>query len=986
MASLFQARHVATESQELQRLLRIRWTAAIGFIACSIGLLAWLTAPPARATVIRRAESLLHDRKAKEALDVLMPLLNRIPADGDACQLAGEANVRLRQFDGALRWFGAVPPDHPLRAAACLKGADILLLQRHQLSPAEAFLREALSLRPDHPAAEGYLAGLYGMCGLTSLTSGLRSHRLTSGQFAEVDLLLLALGETAAENAGALQQYIRTSPDDPLTQIAHGRQAWLRHDLPEARHLYSVGLSQRPDLIDAQAQLGRILFDQSDAAAFLAWHAGLSPTAEEHPDVWVLRGDWSWRDQDLAGGVRCYQEAARRDPAHRRAHYQLGQALLALGETSLAQRCQRRNADLQDLLIAAKQWSLDHRPAGALRAAEAAARCGHPWEAWGWTEVARRGDSKLASPRVARPATGSPRFLETALRAPRFDVSRFPMPRWMQHGDAATAKPDTVVQSDTAGIQFTDDSVRTGLKFQYVSGDDIPGPGKRMFQFTGGGVGALDYDRDGWADLYFTQGGRWPVPEENPPIDILFRNLLGESFRDVSRAAGLHEADYSQGLTVADFNSDGFPDLFIANVNGNRLFRNAGDGTFQEVTDAAAVKGKGWATSAVGADFNGDGLADLFVVNYVQGPGLLERICQQANGTPRACTPYEFEAADDQLLLNLGDGRFQDVTAQSGVLAPGGKGLGVVAGRFEQGKGLDLFVANDTTANFFLQNRSSPGAIPKFEESAVYSGLAFDGEGRSQACMGIAADDADGNGLLDLFVTNYYNESNTLYLQQPTATFTDATVASGLREASLKQLGFGAQFFDADLDGWPDLVVTNGHIDDETSLGNPHQMPTQVFRNLGKGRFVEVPAAQLGEWFQGRYLGRGLARLDWNRDGRDDFAVSLMDTPSALLTNQSVPRGQFLTLQLVGTQSARDPIGAIVRVQTKERSILKQLTAGDGFQASNEQQLLFGVGAAGLVDITIHWPSGRTQTYPRIASGTRWVAIEGKTELVGLNP
>lgn len=979
---------IATERKQSQRALRLRWILLAASVVGLFGLLVWRNMPPARATVVRCAERLLHDRKAKDALAILAPLLTTNPADGDASFVAGQAHLRLKQHGEAAQWFDAVPADHPRRAEACLMAGDILLMQLHQLTPAEKALREARMRQPGNPASQGYLAGLYGLCGLTNLTASLRFERLAAGQFAEVDLLLLALGDTAAENSGALQQYVLSCPDDPLTQIARGHQAWQQHDLSTARFWFEKGLSQRPDLLDAQSRLGRILFEQSDPSAFLAWHAALGKSANEHPDTWVVRGDWSLREQDIAGGVRCFWEAVRRDPSHRRAHHQLGQSLQTLGESTLAEPFQRRNADLQELLLAAKQTTLDRTSTSSWRAAEAASLCGQPWEAWGWAEVARRRPqgSESNTAQFPRPASGTPRYLETTHLAALIDPDRFPLPKWMQTPNSIRNSPTTDVHVDTSDIHFSDDSDRTGLHFEYVSGDDLPGPGMRMFQFTGGGVGAFDFDRDGWPDLYLTQGGRWPVPEEHPRSDALFRNRFGETFENVALAAGIKEADYGQGLAVTDFDCDGWPDLFVANVAGNRLFRNNGDGTFQDVTESAQINGNAWSTSAVGADFNSDGLPDLYVVNYVAGPGLLDRICQRANGTPRACTPHEFDAADDQMLMNLGDGRFQDVSMESGILVPGGKGLGVVAADFEQSGRLSLFVANDTTANFYFQNRSHPGEIPRFEETAIISGLAFDGEGRAQACMGIAADDADGNGTLDLFATNYFNESNTLYLQQSSRTFLDTTPAAGLREPSLRQLGFGTQFLDADLDGWPDLIVTNGHVDDETARGVPLQMPTQIFRNVGKARFVEVPASQLGRWFQGKYLGRGLARIDWNRDGRDDFCVSTIDTAAALLTNQSVRRGRFLALKLVGTRSARIPIGARVHIQTGGRSIWKQLTTGDGYQASNEPRLLFATGSDEQVSVVIHWPSGETATFSDVASDAEWLAVEGKSDLVRLNP
>lgn len=946
----------------------------------------WLLRPIPGSPILD-AEALLIDGKPKEALALLEPILKRQPPDGSAWFVAGQALNRLKRPDEAVEAFRKVPPDHLKRPEACFLAGDIALLQLFQLSTAEELLRETLSRQPENTVAQGHLAGLYGLCGLTSLTTSLRLERLYTGKFAEVDLLLLALGDTAAENATTLSSYSETSPDDPLTLLGRAQQAWQQHDFATAQSLYERGLAQRPELFDAQARLGRILSEQADATHFLKWHAQLPTKAHNHPEIWAVRGDWSLRQNDTSGAIRCYWEACRRDPTHRRAHHQLGQCLSLLGETQVAGAFQRRNALLQQLLLTAKQSRLDSTSASALRSAAAANACHQPWEAWGWIEAARRRTTQASDvfPQFTRPAKGTPRVLIAAQPALEFDLQHYSLPRWLEQSPAQSVNPTTAVVSE-ASIHFTNDAERIGLQFEYINGDDLPGPGMRIVHFAGGGVGVLDFDRDAWPDLYLTQGGKWPVPEASPPSDALFRNRGGERFENVTASAGISEIGYSQGLAVGDIDADGWPDLFVANVAGNRLFHNNGDGTFTDITQSAGVGDNAWSTSAALADINGDGLPDLYVVNYLQGPGLWDRICQLPNGGPRACTPHEFDAAEDQLLLNLGDGRFQDVSSASGIISPGGKGLGIVAADFDETGRLSIFVGNDTTANFFFQNTTNDrGGIPSFTESAVLTGLAFDRDGRSQACMGIAADDANGDAQLDLFVTNYYNESNTLYVRQQGMMFLDGTVEAGLREPSLKQLGFGTQFLDADLDGWPDLVVTNGHIDDETARDIPLHMPTQFFHNQGGGKFAEVPATRLGKWFEGKYLGRGLARLDWNRDGREDFAVSNLDSPAALLTNESPRRGRYVSLQLVGTTSAREAIGAIVQVKSADGTRTRQLTAGDGYQASNERQLIFAVGTDDAVDVIVRWPSGQSQSFPAVSSDNCWLAVEGRATLTRIS-
>ncbi len=952
----------------------------------------WLWRAPSAEVLLRTAKKLSIEGKLQEALTVLEPLLAQEPTDGDVAFLAGDVSSRMNRFAESAEFYSRVPREHSRREEACFRAGDILLLRQFQLSAAEVFLREVVELNPDHQSARAHLAGLYGLCGITSETSELRFDRLRAGQFTEVDLLLLALGDTAAENADSLNDYLTNSPDDPLTILAQAHQAWQQHDFPAARILYEKGLKQRPEFADAQARLGRILSDLPDGADFQKWRSQLQESVADNPEIWAVFGDWSLRQQDSRGAIRCFWEAARRDPVHRRAHHQLGQLLSSIGETRLAEGFQKRNEALQELLLSAKQCNLEPSAERVLQTIEAAGRCSHPWEVWGWAEVLRVRFPQQAAvvSEIEKPAAESPRVTLTAQPALQPGITEFALPRWMGNGietEQTLSSVHTETASSEGRIQFVDDAERTGLKFEYSHGDNIPGPGMRMFQFSGGGTGVLDYDRDGWPDVYFTQGGLWPVAENPVPSDALFRNHRGSHFENVSGSAAIFEPGYSQGLAIADVDADGWPDIFVANVDGNRLFRNNGDGTFDDITHSANISGDKWSTSAVCADFNSDGLPDIYVVNYLEGPDLLSRICQQADGTPRACTPHEFDAADDQLLLNLGNGQFQDVTSESGMLAPGGKGLGIVAADFDGTGRLSLFVGNDTTANFFLLNQTPmPGVVPRFEDSAVQTGLAFDREGRTQACMGIAVGDADGDGQLDLFVSNYFNESNTLYQRQASLLYFDTTADAGLREPGIRQLGFGVQFLDADLDGWADLVVTNGHVDDETARGIPLHMPTQFFRNLGEGKFLEVPAGQLGKWFEGNYLGRSVARVDWNRDGREDILVSNLDSPAALLTNESSLSGGFIAIQLVGTLDSRDAIGTVVEVKTKTRTHSRQLIAGDGYQASNERQLIFAVGDDPDVQISVRWPSGHVDTYSNVPTNGHSCIIQGRSQCFTVAP
>jgi hypothetical protein len=440
-------------------------------------------------------------------------------------------------------------------------------------------------------------------------------------------------------------------------------------------------------------------------------------------------------------------------------------------------------------------------------------------------------------------------------------------------------------------------------------------------------------------------------------------------------------------LAVGDYDNDGFPDLYVAHIGQNCLYHNNGDGTFDDVTAACGVQGDFWTSSCLVADLNGDGLPDLYDVTYLTDRARFEQICHRP-GEPALCTPNVFQAEQDHLFVNVGDGTFRDVTSTSGITVPNGKGLGIVAADFNGCGRLSLFVANDDVPSFYFLNQTAqPGALPSFTDRGVVSGLAYNGDGGTQGSMGVAADDFDGNGLLDLFVTTFENQAKTLYLQESPDQFFDASREFGLRDPMWSMVGFGTQALDADLDGYPDMAVTNGHLYDVSSGGTPYRMRPQFFRNLQGRRFAEVPPAEAGEWFAAAYLGRGLARLDWNRDGREDFVVAQLDGLAGLVTNVSPRPGHYLAVRLVGTAGARDAIGATVRVTAGKRTWMKQLTAGDGYQASNQRQLVFGLGPAAQVDaLTVVWPGGEQQTFAAQPADRQVLLIEGQMEPVESSP
>lgn len=1007
---------------DLQQALRkscLPISAAFAIVACGAW---WLT--PSVDALLARSQQALAQREYERAEELCRRVLIREPQSSAALLLAGEAAIKLGRPDDAIDYFDRVPDEDSQRAAtARLKAAEIMLGD-NRAAAAERKLLSALACDHNLPAAHERLAWLLDVEGrrfeaLPHHYALLRTKRASFNS-------LMATGnhDVPLESPRRLEAFRKAEPDNVLPLIGMARSE-LRNDRVRARRMLENAVSLTPSLVEAHALLGRLLWDSHDAPSLAIWQARLPRAADEHPDVWLVRGEMAREAGQLSAAARAFWEALRRDPNHRAATYQLSRLLPSLPEPPqagsddvafLSERA-RQLEELAELLDTLRSRPRDLRLIE--RAATLTKSLGRLWESWGWRYLAQT--LSAASESNLRELTQIEHRLAPSLEltlaacdpGQRFDFSDLPLPDLSVRADTGRSgirensdrnmlsRPDysrsllpasrqgeladsTAVGAAAARLAFREVATESGLEFSYFRGCEAGAGDGRMFEFAGGGVAVIDFDLDGWPDLYFAQGCRWPPDDgQTEFLDQLFRNENGRQFRPATGEAGIVEDRFSHGVAVGDFNSDGFPDIYVANIGLNRLWMNCGDGTFLDVTRQAGLSDESWTTSALMADLSGDGLPDLYDVNYVMDHDVFERVCHRG-GLPYSCRPGEFTAAPDRLLVNLGDGRFSDCSERSGVWLPRGNGLGVVAADFSESGRLNLFVANDDDANFYFANRGTAAdGSPRFEELGLLSGLAFDGQGRAQACMGVAAGDADGDGQLDLFVTNFYHDSNTLYLQRATDLFDDATAGSGLREPAYEMLGFGTQFLDGELDGRPDLVVVNGHIDDYRRVGTPYAMRPQYFRNQGAGRFAEVREPGLGPFFAAEQLGRSLARLDVNRDGREDFVVSHLDGPAALLVNETRWAGRFLALRLHGVISNRDAVGARVSVAAGKSVWSQQLCAGDGYLASNERRLVFGVGPAETIDrLTIQWPSSTHQEWRLLPVDREWTAVEGNDELV----
>ena len=994
----------AAGAADLQRQRRARRRArvlmcfALSMLVCLVllGLSRFLRRP-----TLSEARSALGRGEFGKALQICEVILQSDAGRGEPLLVAGRASQGLQHYQQALEFFERVPDDGSSASLQALGEAGELYLKLGSLSAAEDCFRRILAQTPDDLATRQQLVHLFRLTG-RNWEALPHVHELFRRRVFTEEVLefagLLEMTRLDTEDDIAFLVYCNEEyPQDPLPQLGLIR-TWLarRLDVHFVRDQLLDTVNKHPELIEAQAQLGQLLWELNAEEQFAAWHAQLPKSAEQHPLIWATRGQWAYQQGDAPSAIRALGEALQRSPNERAANLLLARLLVASGRTEEAAAFQQRGdrlLEVDDLFLRGDRVDGRRTAASLSRMIVVLEELGRFWEALGWCRVLRQAepDSSSASESIARLEAklgdDSP-LTEVAFNpALKLDLAQFPLPDWSRYGGEVTRSSHST--PSPSAISFQDVADDVGLDFTYFVDRQRMTRRVYTFDFAGGGVGVLDYDLDAWPDIYLTQSRHWPaIDEDEEPRDGLFRNHAGNSFQEVAALARIRDSGFGHGPAVGDFNGDGFPDLYVTNIGANALYLNCGDGTFVDYTDRSGTAGDEYSLSAALADFSGDGWPDLYVTNYL-GADALSRQCTEADRLYQ-CPPTRFPGQQDRLYLNLGDGRFSDVTEDSGIVYPDGKCMGVLALDLNGDRRLDVYVANDTQENLLFINYGEPSstAITMREEGSL-AGVAYDDHGRLQGSMGIAACDVNGDRLLDLFVTNFSNENNNLFqqLSGKPLLFDDRSLEWGLATVSIDKVGWGAQFLDAELDGDWDLVLANGRLEETPSESTEAAMLAQVFEHDGAAQFVEVLPSQLGPYFATRKFGRAVARLDWNRDGLDDFCVTHRGAPVALLTNTSRAQGHWLGIQLRGVNSSRDAIGAELQITAGDRQWITQLMSGDGFEASNERRLLIGLGANQLVEkLTIHWPSGLTQEFQNLPSDQDWLFIEGRSSPLKYRP
>jgi hypothetical protein len=520
-----------------------------------------------------------------------------------------------------------------------------------------------------------------------------------------------------------------------------------------------------------------------------------------------------------------------------------------------------------------------------------------------------------------------------------------------------------------APARFTDTTSRSGIHFEGVASHTSK---KYLIETMGSGVAVFDYDNDGRLDIFLVNGAplRDPtpvgtIPRKDGPATWhrLFHQKPDGTFEDVTEKAGLQGIGYGMGVAVGDYDNDGYEDLYVTEYGANRLYHNNGNGTFTDVTGKAGVAGSGWSTSAAWVDLDNDGRLDLVVLRYLKWD-FDDIYCGEHRDGGRAyCHPDTFPAITPLVFHNDGNGRFSEVSEKIGISQPG-KGLGISIADYDRDGHIDLFVANDSMVEFLYHNKGNG----TFEEVGLASQVAVDEDGKTYAGMGTDFADYDNDGYPDLVVDALANQKYAIYKNNRDGSFTYATQATGLGRQTLLHSGWGLRFFDADNDGWKDLLIAQGHDLDTIQQSFPqlrYREPMLLLRNMGKG-FEDI-SARAGDVFQQAWVARGLAIGDLDNDGRIDAVVTTNGGPAYVLHNDTVSANHWLTLSLTGHVSNRDAIGAVVKVTTRTGAQYATVTTSSSYLSASDKRVHFGLGGDPIAaEIEIRWPSGKLQSLKNI--------------------
>lgn len=844
-------------------------------------------------------------------------------------------------------------------------------------------LRRSVSAHPQDAKVRADFAGLSAALGMVRDSAEHLRWLLRRGKGGMNELIMLADLNAPQTDQAMCDYALKKNPADLRPQYAQAIPLAYEAKWQQVAKLLKPVVEKHGNFGPAWALYGRALVETNAAESqFEQWQENRPQESQGWTSYWMAAGLHAEKMGNAKQAALAFYRAIQINDCHGEALNHLATNLALIGKADeakqTAQRAQQVNS-VRDSVESLFSWRKNSQQA-ALQVASAMQELGRPWEAEAWARASMQmtqkliGDAREQHRRFFDQLTSSTPW-QSANPIQELNLAELGEFQWETGVTKGSQSPS---EETGPAIQFTNAAEQVGLKHICQIDKSNPESSLWIHQSNAGGAGVIDFDLDGWPDIYLTNVDGKPM-QDNSTENSLYRNLSGK-FMEVTHPTGVGDQGFSQGVAVGDYNCDGFPDLWVANIGLNRLYRNNGDGSFQDVTVEAGLQGEQWTTSIAIADINMDSLPDLFEVQYCQGAEVFAKPCiDDEMKEARSCSPLAFPADRDRVWENDGQGSYRNVSSQWLDESEGfavGHGLGLVVGHIDSQPGNDVYVANDMTANHFWSVNSSSPDFSLAEQGAV-RGLAVSNRSRSQASMGIALGDADADGDFDLFVTHFTDDHNTFYEQVGEGLWFDRTSNIGLADPSVPMLAFGTQWLDANNDGQLELIIANGNVDDFQHQGHPLRMKPQFFRRTGGGTWQPALASELGAYFEQPVIGRSLVTLDVNRDAKQDVIITHIYDPVAILVNQTDAKMKSIRLFLKGRESERDAVGAVVEVRTGDQKRRFQLTAGDGFQCSNERCIRIGLGQQSHIEgLSIQWPSGRKQAVGKLAGDADYLVVE----------
>jgi len=968
--------------------------------------------------VIQQLAQLVSEGKSEEARVFLKPHLIDQPDNFEFVFWAARIEESSGRFDVAVSLLSDIPEQDPKFGLIALGQTADLLVRLERFDEAIDRYERIVAAAPEIAIAHRQLGSLY--------------NRLGRRQWAIPHLqMLLRLGDITQEELASLLSQRDAATTQPsrhaglgdlkltrqwLGPAAQARDLAAQHDSRESLRLLKQVFGEKTDSstqpiqqqptrdLSSIALLGRVSAELQDPEGIALWCSLVDEQQEQFAEHWFALGslilhDGGAEETESAFAMLC--QCVLLDPTDWVAYGLLQNRMNQLGETDHELKLRDRATWLKRSILASNEISergIESTDA-VIRLTESLRQLGRPLEANAWQIIAA--GQQVALGRLSKNdpiLTALQQRHQTLVASDESFASSnevlcgLELPsdheqihdellgrirqKYSNRGGQESDPPKSRSEGESSPvIRWITREQQVGMDFRYCNADPVRDRDFQLYEQFGGGVAAMDYDRDGSVDLYFVQSAGKPLQSQGVHPNQLFSQRQGR-FEDVTRVAGVGDCGYGLGVAIGDVNQDGFDDMLVGNFGHNQLYINQGDGTFVEPSLGEVWDATQWTSSIAIADLDNDGLPDIYEANYIDDESVFDRLPVGPNGRLTDFPgPENFKPAADRLLIQSADGQWsnQDLSIDS-ESAPS---LGILIANLDQrARGNEIFVANDMRPNHLWEWREEG-----WRDAAKLKGCAYSARGGSGASMGIAAADFDNNGHLDLHVTNFYNEPVHLYMQNDQGAFVDAVVPAGLYGDSMPVLGFGTVAADIDNDGDADIVTVNGHIEDLRFRSAPFQMQPQLFLNH-HARFQRHPFADDSgndDFFNLASVGRGLIKTDWNHDGRLDLVATHLDRPANLVENVTESSAHWVQFELVGTRGERSAVGAIVTVETKSGNTQHWLTSGGGYSCHDERIIHAGLGMADRIEsVHVRWPSGKQQQFNIQRIDCRMLLIEGQ--------